>query len=127
MARKGRRYGANPAIPKPYAQGAGVTSDAQGAAEFAAIGGGPRGLNPRPPSLFIGMMPAGITYADRSKEVSGDYKRIAFLPYDTLELKVYDPRSPLLAAVKADAAQYKAGTDLEVTWTGQTRRLGSRA
>src|SRR4051812_49130421 len=34
--------------------------------------------------LFIGLLPCGVVYADRLQEVERDYKRLAFLPYDTL-------------------------------------------
>ncbi len=37
--------------------------------------------------IFIGIYPAGIVYADRTVEVDGDYARLAFLPYSTLELE----------------------------------------
>lgn len=38
--------------------------------------------------LFSGIYPTGIMYADRTNEVNGDYKRLAFLPYKELELEV---------------------------------------
>jgi hypothetical protein len=38
--------------------------------------------------LFIGLFPAGVSYANRNVEENGDYKRLAFLPYDTLALEV---------------------------------------
>ena len=38
----------------------------------------------------------------------GDYKRVAFLPYSTLELDIDDPNSPLIERVKADAAAMQA-------------------
>ena len=38
--------------------------------------------------LFIGIFPGGIVYADRERDEHGDYKRLAFLPYDTLALKL---------------------------------------
>lgn len=89
--------------------------------------------------LFIGVYPTGISYADRSQEEHGDYKSVAFLPYDTLELEVRDPDSPLLAEVRADAAKLKArkGELFAVSTTGQadvaaglatgqTVRLGGR-
>ena len=37
--------------------------------------------------IFIGCYPEGIVYADRTVEVDGDYARLAFLPYSTLELE----------------------------------------
>lgn len=54
--------------------------------------------------LFIGIYPAGIVYADRAKEEHGDYRKIAFLPYDTLSLVVYVPGHDLLPDVETHAA-----------------------
>src|SRR3546814_11083186 len=36
--------------------------------------------------IFSGIYPAGIVYADRTRQTGGDYARLAFLPYDTLAL-----------------------------------------
>lgn len=78
-------------------------------------------------NLFIGVYPAGLVYADRSKELHGDYARVAFLPYDTLELRIDAPRSELLPEVLKDAAtlQAKSGELYEVSACGQTVLLGS--
>ena len=46
--------------------------------------------------LFIGIFPGGISYADRTVERDGDYKRLAFLPYDTLALQVQKDCPPEL-------------------------------
>jgi hypothetical protein len=37
--------------------------------------------------LFIGVFPCGISYADRHHEEHGDYKTLAFLPYNSLVLE----------------------------------------
>ena len=34
--------------------------------------------------VFTGIFPAGISYADRSREVNGDYVRLAFLSYEAV-------------------------------------------
>jgi hypothetical protein len=83
------------------------------------------GLN-TPLSLFIGVMPTGIGYCDTSKEEHGDYQVVAFLPFRSLELEVRRPRSPLLAAIREDAARIQArrGEDYIVSGCGQTVRLG---
>jgi len=39
------------------------------------------------PQLFIGVFPCGISYADRHHEEQGDYKSLAFLPYNSLILE----------------------------------------
>jgi hypothetical protein len=46
--------------------------------------------------LFIGLFPAGVSYANRNVEENGDYKRLAFLPYDTLALEVQKDCPPEL-------------------------------
>ena len=76
--------------------------------------------------LFIGVMPAGISYCDRTQIEDGDYKRIAFLDYETLTLKIYDSQSSLLGMVKADAAKVQAmrGERYQVSASGQTVVLG---
>ena len=38
--------------------------------------------------LFIGVYPGGVVYADRMTEEHGDYKRLAFLSYSTLNLEL---------------------------------------
>lgn len=53
--------------------------------------------------LFIGCFPTGLVYCDKSIEEHGDYKKIAYLNYNTLELEIYSPKSPLLPAIKRDA------------------------
>lgn len=78
--------------------------------------------------LFIGIMPTGISYADRSREVDGDYARCAFLPFDTLALEVA-PKCPkeLLGLIKADAAAIIArrGEQFSISSSGHTVVLGS--
>ncbi len=77
--------------------------------------------------LFIGIFPGGIAYADRHREKDGDYARLAFLPYDTLQLKVEeDCPSDLQAVIEADAAaiQSRRGELFQVSSSGQTVRLG---
>jgi hypothetical protein len=70
--------------------------------------------------LFIGLFPTGFSYADRTREEQGDYKRIAFLPYDTLELKVYDPKSKLLKR-NPDGGNIQKGD--WVVWTYRTKEI----
>ena len=52
--------------------------------------------------LFIGHYPTGFVYANKRKEVSGDYKRVAYLNYDTLVLELEkDCPADLKALVEA--------------------------
>ena len=80
--------------------------------------------------IFAGIYPEGIVYADRKREVAGDYKRLAFLSYGTLALDVErDCPTALRADIVADAAtiQARKGESFEVSSSGQTVTLGSRA
>lgn len=79
--------------------------------------------------LFMGVFPAGIVYADRSREEFGDYLKLAFLPYDTLILDLR-PRVPddLRSLIEAHAAQMRAraGQEYQTSTCGQTVLLGSK-
>jgi hypothetical protein len=59
--------------------------------------------------LFAGVYPGDIVYADRYIEVAGDYKRLAFLAYDTLALSIEkDCPADLRARIVADAVTFQA-------------------
>ena len=82
------------------------------------------------PSMFAGVYPTGIVYADKSFEINGDYARIAFLSYRTLELE-WAPwggtcSKALREAVQADADAIIArrGEQYQVSTCGQTVLLG---
>lgn len=77
-------------------------------------------------SLFIGCFPTGLSYADKNKSEHGDYKRIAFLFFDTLELKVYDHNSPHLSYVEEHAysLRERRGEEYQTSTSGQTITLG---
>jgi hypothetical protein len=78
--------------------------------------------------LFIGAYPCGIVYADRARERHGDYARLAFLPYHSLDLKI-EPDCPaeLKDRIIADAAtlQRRRGERYQVSSSGQTVLLGA--
>jgi hypothetical protein len=77
--------------------------------------------------LFIGVYPAGIVYADRHHEVAGDYVRLGFLSYATLELEVKAHCPPdLHAQIKDHAAtlQARRGELYQTSQSGQTVKLG---
>ena len=80
--------------------------------------------------LFIGVYPTGIVYADRGRQQHGDYRRVAFLPYDSLALAIVpdcpDGFRPVIER-HANALQRRRGQDYPVSATGQTVRLGGRA
>lgn len=87
------------------------------------------GKRPLVDRLFVGVYPEGIVYADRSREEHGDYARVAFLPFGTLELEVSAPKSPLLTLVRADAAKIAArrGEKFITSGNGQYIILGGRS
>ena len=79
--------------------------------------------------LFIGIYPGGLVYADRYVEINGDYKRLGFLPYDTLELQLEKDCPPALATeIRHDAAVMRTlkGQPFRTSTTGQTITLGTR-
>lgn len=59
--------------------------------------------------LFSGCYPEGIVYADKTREEHGDWKKLAFLSYRTLELEFYG-RVPadLKNLITEDAAAIQA-------------------
>jgi hypothetical protein len=69
----------------------------------------------------------GVAWADRERERDGDYVRLAFLPFDTLELKVApDCPEHLKAGIQREAAavQARRGQEYQISTSGQTVRLG---
>lgn len=58
--------------------------------------------------VFAGTYPMGIVYGDRAVEVAGDYKRLAFLCFSTLELEFYDCPDDLVNIIRDDAARFLA-------------------
>lgn len=82
------------------------------------------------PDLFVGVYPAGIVYADKSREVHGDYARCAFLDYATLTLKFQNDCPPALRAEitrHAATIQAKRGEQFATSSSGQTVMLGPSA
>jgi hypothetical protein len=80
--------------------------------------------------LFSGVFPCGIGYADTHIEEHGDYKELAFLPFDTLTLEWRAKKMPdeLREAITADAArmqQYR-GKEFQVSQCGQTVLCGTK-
>lgn len=77
--------------------------------------------------IFVGYFPCVISYADRKREVNGDYARLATLSYSTLEL-VFDEKCPV--GLRNEIVQHaatieaKRGQNLEVSACGQTMMLG---
>lgn len=75
--------------------------------------------------IFIGVYPCGLVYADRQRERNGDYARLAFLPYATLQLELESDCPPACARwIRTHAARLKPGDELIVSSAGQTVILG---
>lgn len=84
-------------------------------------------LIPAEKRIFCCIMPVGFSWSDRSRLVNGDYKKLAFMPFSTLDLAIV-PNCPadLAAFITADAAKLQArrGEDYQVSTCGQTVKLG---
>ena len=80
--------------------------------------------------IFVGKFPCGLGFADRMTERDGDYARLAFLSYATLELE-FDAKCPegMKAWITEFAAKIQArkGEQYQISSSGQTITLGSRA
>lgn len=77
--------------------------------------------------LFIGIYPAGIVYADRKIEEYGDYRRVGFIPYDTLVFqpnKLADKGLLVQAMQHAMTIQARKGERFQVSTVGQYVVLG---
>lgn len=78
--------------------------------------------------IFAGVFSTGIGYADRAREKHGDWARLAFLSFSTLELVIEkDCPAALRADIEANAAKIQArrGEQYQVSTCGQTITLGS--
>lgn len=81
-----------------------------------------------PHQLFAGCFPTGIVYADRCNLENGDYKRLAFLSFQSLELSVEPTCVPRLREHierHAKAIQAQRGMPYQISECGQTVILGS--
>ena len=77
--------------------------------------------------LFCGVYPGGITYADRGRDVDGDYARLGFLPFGSLVLEFApdcpaDMRARIIEAAAPIIA--RRGEDYPISACGQCVRLG---
>jgi len=75
--------------------------------------------------LFRCTMATGFSYADQTREVRGDYKRLAFLPFSTCELEI-EPDCPpeLREMIEEDALNYWVGKVVQTSSSGQTITMG---
>lgn len=87
----------------------------------------PRKFKTAKDALFIGVYSEGLSYCDRRREKSGDYVRVAFLSFRTLELRIYpEMRKDMRDLVERNAAEVQArrGETYEISACGQTTLLG---
>jgi hypothetical protein len=78
--------------------------------------------------LFCGVYPCGFVYADRGREKAGDFARLAFLPFDTLEPAIEkDCPAEMRPLVESDIQRLQAcrGEEYQVSTSGQTVTLGT--
>lgn len=77
--------------------------------------------------IFVALMPTGLWWTDRHNEEHGDYAKLAFLPFSTLELEIF-PRCPkeLQARIRSEASNVQArrGEPYQISTAGQTVILG---
>lgn len=79
--------------------------------------------------ILICVHATGLGYYDRTREVDGDYKRLGFMPFDTLDLEVEpDCPSGCRQIIEQDAAKLQArdGEQYAVSACGQTVELGAK-
>lgn len=77
--------------------------------------------------IFSGIYPGGVVFADRTVQQAGDYRRLAFLPYRSLELEIERDCPPDLAGeirLAAAAIQERRGGEFQISACGQTVVLG---
>jgi len=77
--------------------------------------------------IFAGTFPGGVVFADRTVQQAGDYQRLAFLPYRSLELEIEKDCPPELAEeirLAAAPIQERRGGEFRISATGQTVVLG---
>lgn len=77
--------------------------------------------------VFAGFFPAGISYADPQREAGGDYVRLAFFTFSTLELEI-DPGCPRelqpMIVAHAEKVRNRRGQLYGISSSGQVVMLG---
>lgn len=80
------------------------------------------------PRLFAAKYPTGIFFADKTREVGGDYARLASIDYARLELTIDETCPADLRQVienQARAMQVQRGQQYQISTSGQTITLGN--
>lgn len=78
--------------------------------------------------LFIGVYSTGLSFADKGTEEGGDYRKLAFMPYRTLNVEFYgtcdqDIKKDILDVVAT--MQRRKGRFYETSTCGQGVILGA--
>lgn len=79
--------------------------------------------------LFCGVFPGGLVFADRGREKNGDYARLAFMPYSTLEVKIESDCPKALVPLIQESVrgmQARRGEEFPLSTCGQSIILGSK-
>ena len=79
--------------------------------------------------IFRGVFSTGIVWADRTREKHGDYARLCFLPFGTLEPQFEnDCPGNLRVRILEEVEGYQArrGESIAIDSCGNTRILGGR-
>lgn len=77
--------------------------------------------------IFACVFSTGISYSDRQTQEHGDYKKLAFLPFNTLVLEFRkDCPAEFRPKIQEDAAtiQARKGHPYQISTCGQTVILG---
>lgn len=76
--------------------------------------------------IFSGVWPTGIGYSDRKHEEHGDYKKLAHLSFETLEITWYTKDPELVKWIQDDAGKIQArkGEQYQVSQCAQYITLG---
>lgn len=79
-------------------------------------------------ALFVGVFPGGWSFADRFQEEHGDYKTVAFMPYETMKLDVREKGSCLLPRIESleKALRTAKGTLYQIDAAGTKVLLGGK-
>lgn len=77
--------------------------------------------------IFAGIYSTGLVYADKSYEVDGDFARLGFLSFATLELDINERATPeQQKQIRYHAARLRTrrGEQYQISQSGQTITLG---
>lgn len=80
--------------------------------------------------VFCGIVPTGFIYCDKENLVDGDYKRLAYQSFETLEVKLESDcpaHFRYLVNLIAETNSARKGEEYTISESGQTVKLGAKA